>query len=167
MLTYPLPEVEFTLKLGAQCAALCPKQCVFFLRGPLGAGKTTFARGFLQALGEFKRIKSPTYTVVETYQIASRSILHFDLYRLQDPDELEALGIRDYTLSPAIWLIEWPERAQVHGEYTLLPAPDLTLHFELLPAQHQLKVESHTSVGHQLSSQLNRTRFSADFTDHD
>lgn len=160
MLTYPLPEVDTTLTLGAKLATLCPKQCVLFLKGPLGAGKTTFARGFLNALGHFQRIKSPTYTLVETYTTPNYHILHFDLYRLQDPEELEALGIRDYTLSPALWLIEWPERGQIGDEY-YLPSPDLTLHFELLPDLHQLHVESHTTTGHALVHQLQSHYFPA------
>lgn len=150
MYTYPLPTVASTLTLGAQIAHQSPQQCVIFLKGPLGSGKTTFARGFLQALGDFKRIKSPTYTLVETYTTAHQHILHFDLYRLKTPDELEAFGIRDYTRLSAIWLIEWPEQGYFEDGSSLLPSPDLILTFELLPIVHQVTLEALTERGHQL-----------------
>jgi tRNA threonylcarbamoyladenosine biosynthesis protein TsaE len=153
-LSYRLPQSQDTLRLGAQLAALCPKQCILFLQGSLGAGKTTFARGFIQQLGDFKRIKSPTYTLVETYIFDDQCILHFDLYRLQNPLELESIGIRDYTLEPAIWLIEWPEQALKIDGVSILPTPDIVLYFSLLPDCHAVTLTPSSDLGHALLKQL-------------
>ncbi|MBX3620090.1 MAG: tRNA (adenosine(37)-N6)-threonylcarbamoyltransferase complex ATPase subunit type 1 TsaE [Rhizobacter sp.] len=90
------------------------------LRGTLGAGKTTFARHLLQALGVQGRIKSPTYAVLESYEAAGLSISHFDFYRFKDPQEFEDAGFRDVFASPGLKLAEWPEQAA-----GLLPEPDL------------------------------------------
>jgi tRNA threonylcarbamoyladenosine biosynthesis protein TsaE len=90
------------------------------LEGPLGAGKTTFARHLLHALGVEGRIKSPTYTVVETYELAPLAISHFDFYRFDDPQEWEDAGLRDLFGAPGLKLVEWAEKAE-----PLLPVPDL------------------------------------------
>lgn len=92
------------------------------LQGDLGAGKTTLVRGLLRALGASGPIRSPSYTLLEPYQLGGLRVLHMDFYRLQSPDELENLGLRDDPPEQSIWLVEWPERA---GE--LLPPPDLEL----------------------------------------
>lgn len=96
------------------------------LRGPLGAGKTTFARHLLRALGVQGRIKSPSYAVMEPYELPSGyPVSHFDFYRFDDPREWEDAGFRDVFGAPGLKLVEWPERA---GD--LLPSPDLALHIE-------------------------------------
>ena len=82
------------------------------MRGELGTGKSTFARGVLRALGATGPIKSPSYTLLETYELPDVQALHLDLYRLNDPEELEHLGLADYHRPGHLWLIEWPERAQ-------------------------------------------------------
>ncbi len=111
--------------LGAIIAQRLPTGGLVTLHGDLGAGKTTLVRGLLRSLGYTGTVKSPTYTLVEPYQVNGRDIFHFDLYRLADPDELEYMGIRDYLRADALCLVEWPEKA---GH--LLPPPDLCIYIE-------------------------------------
>lgn len=92
------------------------------LHGTLGAGKTTFARHLLRALGVAGRIKSPSYAVVEPYEIDGKVLWHFDFYRFSDPEEWEDAGFRDIFGSPGLKLVEWPEKAGA-----LLPRPDLRI----------------------------------------
>lgn len=97
-----------------------------YLRGQLGAGKTTFTRALLQSFGYNKTVKSPTYSLVEHYQIEDKTVFHFDLYRLAHPEELEFIGISDYFSQPAIIIIEWPERAESY-----LPRADLLINISV------------------------------------
>ena len=119
------------LNLGNRLASSLTPPMVVYLDGPLGAGKTTFVRGLLQGLGYTGIVKSPTYTIVEPYELAAVTLYHFDLYRLSDPEELEALGIRDYLTSDTVCLIEWPERG---GEY--LPKADAEMSFSYFPGEN-------------------------------
>ena len=106
-----LKNLNQTKELAEKLARCCSKiesSCVIYLIGDLGVGKTTFAQYFIRYFG-FNKVKSPTYTLVETYQNAIADIHHFDCYRLSDPEELEYIGIRDYLKANSLQLIEWPE----------------------------------------------------------
>ena len=94
---------------------------VIHLVGPLGAGKTTFARALLTTLGVGSRVKSPTYSLIESYTAGALGVQHLDLYRIADAEEVEWLGLRDFA-EPQLWLIEWPERAR-----GAIPSPDLVV----------------------------------------
>ncbi len=98
------------VELAQRLAPVASDGLVVHLQGNLGAGKTTFARALLQALGVGERVKSPTYSLIESYPLASNSAHHLDLYRLADPEEVEWLGLPDLADRDALILIEWPER---------------------------------------------------------
>jgi tRNA threonylcarbamoyladenosine biosynthesis protein TsaE len=117
-----LDSTEATEQLGAELFKSVPSKCLIFLQGDLGAGKTTFARGFLRAAGYNGTVKSPTYTLVEEYVIGGRKIFHFDLYRVVDPEELEWIGIRDYFDQDSVCFIEWPDKGK-----GFLPNPDIII----------------------------------------
>lgn len=120
-LTRLLPDTAATELLGAELAgALAGRSVVIYLQGDLGAGKTTLARGLLRALGHVGPVRSPTYTLMEPYDLRRGRALHLDLYRMADPEELEYLGLREEVGEAGLILIEWPEQGQ-----GLLPAADL------------------------------------------
>lgn len=118
------PDAAATERAGAALASVLAGGMVVTLSGPLGAGKTTFARGVLRALGWRGPVKSPSYTLLESYPFSSLYFYHFDFYRFADPEEWETLGAAECFTPQSVCLVEWPER--VHG---LLPPADLEVRF--------------------------------------
>jgi tRNA threonylcarbamoyladenosine biosynthesis protein TsaE len=115
---------------------------VIHLVGPLGAGKTTFARALLGALGVGARIKSPTYTLIESYVVGDLTAHHLDLYRIAAADEIEWLGLRDLAAGKQLWLIEWPERAA-----GAIPAADLVVELGHAGNRRNVVLETPTPSG--------------------
>lgn len=144
-----VPDEKQMLALGATLAALCAHAEVIYFLGDLGAGKTTLCRGFLRGLGLTGIVKSPSYTLVEPYEIQGRSIFHFDFYRINDTQELEFIGIKDYFGAGAICLVEWPERG---GEQ--LPTADLSCYIENRLEGRQVRIEAYSLQGKTIVEQL-------------
>ena len=122
---------------------------VIYLRGDLGAGKTTLVRGMLNALGYTGRVKSPTYTLLEPYRAAGLDLRHFDLYRLRDEEEWEAAGFRDEFDGRNIFFIEWPDKAQ-----GLVPQADMEVMFEILAQGRNAAIHANTEMGKRCLEQL-------------
>lgn len=144
-----LADTTATERLGAAFARHLHAPCVIWLEGDLGAGKTTFARGLLQALGHPGNVKSPTYTLVEPYVLASCTLYHLDLYRLADPEELEFLGIRELAAPGTVLLIEWPARGA-----GFLPSPDLVVELAVAGDGRCAMLEARTASGASLIDKL-------------
>ena len=131
-----------TDELGAQLAPLLSGGGVVYLYGDLGAGKTSLARAILKSLGYQGRVKSPTYTLVEPYELEPMTVYHMDLYRLSDPGELEYLGIREMIDETVLCLIEWPD----HGA-GYISRPDLIIKLEYLSAGRSVTLDANTERG--------------------
>lgn len=158
-MTIDHPDILGTRTLAWTCEADCARDAARMaarralrgalveLRGPLGAGKTTFVRHLLRALGVPGHIKSPTYALAEPYRIGDLDITHVDLYRFDDPHEWVDAGLRDVFAEPGLKLVEWPEKAE--GQ---LPVPDLRLH--IVPDANGLgravRIEALTPRGEEL-----------------
>ncbi len=134
-----LQDESATLAFGGQLAKYLPQKGLIFLYGDLGAGKTTLVRGILQSLGHQGSTKSPTYTLVEPYQIGEQMIYHFDLYRLSDAEELEYMGMRDYLDEEALCFIEWPQKG-----VGFLPKADLSIHLAYKAQERMIQLEAAT-----------------------
>ncbi len=137
-----LADEAATSRLAAKLARALRPGMVIYLRGDLGAGKTTLVRALLKSLGYAGRVKSPTYTLVEQYEASGLNLRHFDLYRFRDPDEWETAGFREEFNGSNVCLIEWPEKAQ-----GLLPQEDIAIMFEILPQGRQAVLAAHTVTG--------------------
>lgn len=136
--------------LGVALAARLRPGMMLHLHGELGAGKTTLIRGILRALGHPGAVKSPTYTLVEPYQLAGMPVFHFDLYRLRDPEELEFLGVRDYLGGHGVCLVEWAERGA-----GVLPAPDVDIVIEQTGGAGRLvRLQARSDIGSELLRRL-------------
>ncbi len=148
---------EKMLAFAGQCSSVFANAAVdgglIFLEGDLGAGKTTFSRGLMRGFGHLGPVKSPTYTLVETYDVLASqlTVCHFDLYRLGDPEELEFMGIRDYLEGAHLCLMEWADKG-----LGLLPAADLVLSITDVEGGRQLTWQSGTEKGQLWCEQLNQ-----------
>ncbi|MCL4147767.1 UNVERIFIED_CONTAM: hypothetical protein GTU68_014749 [Idotea baltica] len=150
-----LDNESATLALGEAISAYCPQSAfTIHLQGELGAGKTTFSRGLLRALGHSGHVKSPTYTLVEQYILQDRTVYHFDLYRLADPEELEYIGLDDYLSNNALCLIEWPSQG---GHY--LPPPDLTISLQYQHFGRVATITATSEAAKTVYQQLNQHYF--------
>jgi tRNA threonylcarbamoyladenosine biosynthesis protein TsaE len=143
-------DVERMRAIGAALATALSRivvdsAVVIALRGDLGAGKTTLVGGLLNAAGHRGPVRSPTYTLIEPYELAGRMLYHLDLYRLVDPSEVEGLGVRDLLTSNSVLLIEWPEKG---GEFT--PDADLDIDIAYRDAGRELRVSPLTGIGRTL-----------------
>lgn len=139
-----------TLALGGALAGVLEPGLLVFLHGPLGAGKTTLVRGLLGALGHKGPVRSPTYTLVESYAAGGFELHHFDLYRLADPEELEFMGLRDFLDDQAVCVIEWPERG-----IGVLPRADLEIELGAHGAGRRARLLPHGQRGQEVLSRLN------------
>ncbi len=139
---YRITSADEMQTLAGKLAACINNGAIIFLSGDLGAGKTAFVRGFLRQLGHEGKVKSPTYTLVEPYEVSGYHLFHFDFYRIERPEELINIGLHEYFLPSAICLVEWPEHA-----LSLLPQPDLRCKIEFVKDGRQLHIEACTGKG--------------------
>ncbi|MFY8350385.1 tRNA (adenosine(37)-N6)-threonylcarbamoyltransferase complex ATPase subunit type 1 TsaE [Pseudoalteromonas sp. SSM20] len=137
-----LADENATVAMGTKLSQVIDKGAVIFLHGNLGAGKTTLTRGVVQGFGHTGNVKSPTYTLVEPYELAEQNIYHFDLYRLADPEELEFMGIRDYFENNSVCLIEWPEKGA-----GMLAQADLEITMEYVESARKITISANTDNG--------------------
>jgi len=148
-----LPDEEASLAFGAELARMIPSGLQIGLHGDLGAGKTTLVRGLLRALGHAGPVRSPTYTLVETYSLPEAPpVHHFDLYRLADPEELEYLGARDRLGGNETCLVEWPQRGA-----GFLPPLDLEIFLAHRPPGRTVRVLGHGERGLAVVRRLERS----------
>ena len=129
----------------ANCCAQLKSTFVIYLIGELGVGKTALAQGFIQYFG-FERVKSPTYSLVESYQNDVINIHHMDCYRLNNPEELEYIGIREYLLSGHLQLIEWPKLGK-----GVIAEADISITLSGDGIQRKINIKPHTESGKQVT----------------
>lgn len=148
-----LADEAATITMGQQLATIVKSELkqglIVYLNGDLGAGKTTLTRGFVQGMGHVGNVKSPTYTLVEPYDLGVWQVYHFDLYRLADPEELEYMGIRDYFNDHSCSFIEWPEQG-----LGMIPAADVVIDLAYSGEQRSITLQAKSSTGQKLLSIL-------------
>lgn len=155
-LEYFLANETATIAVGTALADIVKSALnhgiIVYLAGDLGAGKTTLSRGFVQGMGHKGHVKSPTYTLVEPYDLAPWQVYHFDLYRLSDPEELEYMGIRDYFNANCCCFIEWPEKGA-----GLLAKADVLINIAYVDEQRNITLIAETDLGNELLSKFEIT----------
>lgn len=149
-----LDDEASMIAFGNKIAEAAMGKGVFYLIGDLGMGKTTLSRGIILGSGHQGSVKSPTYTLVEPYEIESdeigvKTVYHFDLYRLSDPEELEYLGIRDYFEGESMSLVEWPDKGR-----GFLPDPDMIIEINLNNRGRIVSLQPKTEYGQELADKL-------------
>ena len=151
-----LPDEAASLRLGEALAVGAAKGLVLHLKGELGSGKTTLARGLIHALGHTGRVKSPTYTLLEPYGLLRLNLYHFDFYRFKDHSEWLSSGFREHFNPESLCIVEWPERA---GD--LLASPDLEIHLQYDNQARSATLQAHSAPGEAwLATALSRLRSS-------
>ncbi|MGQ7260271.1 tRNA (adenosine(37)-N6)-threonylcarbamoyltransferase complex ATPase subunit type 1 TsaE [Vreelandella sp. V005] len=146
-----LDNEEAQVAFGEALGHALQRRGLVFLEGDLGAGKTTLTRGILKAYGHQDAVKSPTYTLVEPYELGSQRVYHLDLYRLSDPEELEFIGGRDVLADEAVCIIEWPSRGE-----GWLPTPDLRLALEVAAQGRLITLTACSDLGARILTLLER-----------
>lgn len=150
-------------RIGGVLAAALPGQLSGALRihlhGELGAGKTTLARGLLRALGVTGAVRSPSYALVELHETARWRVLHIDLYRLSEPEDVAALGLSDFDMPDCLWLVEWPERAGA-----ALSPPDLHIRLAAEPGGHPVEILAGTPTGRRWLSGVRKSLQAINFS---
>ena len=142
--TRTLPAEADTLALGGALATALAPGLVIYLIGELGAGKTTLARGLLRGLGYTGKVKSPTFTLVEVYEVSRLYLYHFDFYRFSDPRELGEAGFREYFNPQSVCLVEWPEKS---NKAAGLPAADLRIVLEVAGSGRNVAIFADSEAG--------------------
>ena len=145
-----VPDEEASAALAGRFARHLATPFVVYLRGDLGAGKTLFTRAYIHALGYSGYVKSPSYGLLETYRAGGQTVLHLDLYRIEDPEELEYLAIRDLFDEHCALFVEWPDRG---GNF--LPAPDVVLEFSEKGESRFIRCLALTGKGVVLADKVN------------
>lgn len=146
-----MPDEAATESFSARLACVISPGMLIYLRGDLGAGKTTLVRALLNSLGYQGRVKSPTYTLLEHYQVSGLNLRHFDLYRFRDASEWETAGFNDEFDGINICLVEWPEQAT-----GILPAADLEINFDILADGRKITLHANSETGRECLKNLEK-----------
>jgi tRNA threonylcarbamoyladenosine biosynthesis protein TsaE len=144
-------QAKTLLTIGRAISATLVPPLTILLYGDLGAGKTSLVRGILRGCGYHGRVKSPSYTIVESYRLAHLTVHHFDFYRIQSIAELAYLGLEEYWQDQAVFCVEWPAQA-----LRLLPPADLTCNFTITKLTRDIDIIATTTKGDKILTQLRK-----------